>query len=263
MMLYYLHQENIQILWNAIRKYPVLQYSIPSPSAQHQWFQECLRYMQSRIPTQYLYGENGSGIPRDLLNKLNNETIVYMVSNLKAQQQQLGQQLGQHNGSKKSDATQQIQQQFLEKQREFEYMMSPNKPAVNELPSNDKDEPIKDMEKLIQQHIQSRELDIASFPTPAMITPTPIVASTSNTIHILEEMPQTSVLSTSDSFVEAPTRTKKTVTFQPSDTELRLDHIEKELQDLKQMISSIHGMLQDAKPIHQEGDLETVPSSQS
>jgi hypothetical protein len=247
MTLSFLHQENIRILWKAIHKYPLIQ-NLHTEQQQITWFNNAINQMQSRIPQEYLYssGKNGQGVPTPVLNNLNKETILFMVNDLKARfsNQEFKEPYRASQGTtKKSDATQQMQQSFLEKQREFEHLMQPNKPASLEFPSEDKDEPIKNMDELIKLHIRARELDVAPLPP---IDPSMNNAPAGNHIQILEEPITISV-----SEIPRDTPTKKHVTFhdtneglmQQLDLEYRIQQLEQELYDMRQMVLEIHGML--------------------
>jgi hypothetical protein len=230
MTLYFLHPDNINILWNAICKHPLTQ-NFQSRQEQQQWFQNCLNDMQNRISQDCLYGYNRKGIQKEILNKLNQETILYMVNDLKSKYMQQ---------SKKSDLTQRIQQDFLEKQREFESLMQPNKPSVTNLPIEDKDEPIKNMDDLIKQQIQSRELDIAPQPSVSLgIRSYDEIPGTKN-ILISEEPTTISV-----SEIPSQLTIKKHVTFPDTDTDAlnRITLLEKELQELKVLVSKFHDIL--------------------
>lgn len=235
MTLYYLHPNNIKILWNAICKHPLVK-QFHNLSDQQQWFEQCLNRIQSRINQDQLYGFNGHGIEKELLNQLNQETILYMVQDLKSlfgrayeggldQKQNIDRDAEEKTRAYKVGRNPNLyQNELIEKQREFESLMQPNKPQITELPIQDKDEPIKNMDELIKLHIQSRELEIAPRP--------PIDVSGS-----IQEIPLVSVID-----VQPEAHDKKHVTFgedidqNSASIESRITALEQEIHDLRELV---------------------------
>jgi hypothetical protein len=265
----YNRQENQLLLWNTINKHPQI-YKLPNDRRQS-WFQQCIQNIRDQYPPHVL----NSNLSREHLNELNQKSIIYMVNELKSipssQQDSYFPAIGSQRSDirshpsrpsglassdntnvpasmysvKKSDTTSFMQQQLFEKQKELEFMMQKPKPDAIEIPTENVDEPIKNMDELIQQHMKFRELDIAPFPTTQTIPSTP---SSTPILNITSESVPISVTDID----QAP---KKHVTFR-DDLEKRVDALEKRVLSLQKLFENLNSETE-ISPINATEESET------
>jgi hypothetical protein len=173
-MALYIHPENQKILWETIHRHSSIE-SI-HPSVRTDWFKSAIKRTYETIPKPWFQQK----ITTDQLNTINQATIKYMINDLKPvilqqPQSQSQQQPFSNNSSSifsenKSHHTSVIQERFIEKQKEMEFMLNTKAPSEVNFKIDEIDEPISNMEELIKQHMSQRELDIQPI-TPASIHP--------------------------------------------------------------------------------------------
>ena len=171
----YINKTNQEILWNTIQR-------IPTPSClenKESWFREIIRHF---------HDSKGNIIDIVTLKQINRETIEYMILDLQRMQGQ-GQQVQQVQQSNHSQQNtqmfSQIQEQeylgkpaekakkqelynlaFEERQKQFnELFVKPTIPEVNFSEKLD-DEPLTNMEELIEKHRKEREEEMKQFSPP-------------------------------------------------------------------------------------------------
>ena len=175
----YIHQQNQQILWNTICKTPLIEY-IPF-QYREQWFKSIV---------QLFYEKNKQVTDPNVVQGMNKETIQYMINELKRikqQTQQPQQPQPQTQIQQPQPQTQQssntmymgknellerkqqfANQAFTERQKEYERMFE--KPVAPEVNFKEKldDEPIGNIEELVEKHRREREYELQQFSPPKL-----------------------------------------------------------------------------------------------
>lgn len=170
----YIHSQNQELLWNTISKAPLFQ--IINPAYREQWFKNIIQLFYDKYP---LVRDSNS------LQTINKETIQYMINELKHIQQQKpnyqppatsqpAPNLQSNSYSSlepnymgKSELMERKQElsnnAFMQRQKEYEKMFE--KPAVPEVNFKEKldDEPISNIEELIEKHRREREHELTQY----------------------------------------------------------------------------------------------------
>ena len=141
----YIEEKNQTLLWNLINKNPLLSTTFPIISQKTEWFKTILSKIYSTLPPT---------ISNETLLIKNKETLSLMINDLKSKMNQ--QPIYTRN--QKEPIT--INNQFEERQKEYESMMK--KPAVEEVSFKEEstDGVIKNMDELIQKQLREREEDL-------------------------------------------------------------------------------------------------------
>ena len=175
----FVHFENQTILWNTIRQHPNIRV-IPK-NEQSSWFKYHIQTMYEKIPTTWFQ----SSISTEELNELNKNTIRQMIQDLQPQNQRKeisstslnslhttmdsSITLDRNNITQypvntirrdQTNSTSNIHDRFKEKQQEMESLLQVQPPSKVEFKISEIDEPITNMEELIQQQLRQRELDM-------------------------------------------------------------------------------------------------------
>ena len=161
----YISLENQNILWNAIQSSPYFKENIGI--SKDEWFKNIIhlfytQLIQSDIKTML----------KPALQSLNKKTIMYMVSDLKTknierhppvggQSPNLGQSREPNLAPEvivrdNKIRTETLEKQFTSRQQEYTAFL-PKPPAGIDFRMVEKDEPITNMESLLQQHMSERE----------------------------------------------------------------------------------------------------------
>jgi hypothetical protein len=173
----YIHQQNQQALWNTICKTPLIDY-IPF-QYREQWFKSII---------QLFYEKNKQVTDSNVLKNMNQDTIQYMINELKRiKQQQSSQQQQPSQPSIQSQPSTAIEntmymgknellerkqqfanQAFTERQRDYERMFE--KPVAPEVNFKEKldDEPIGNIDELVEKHRREREYELQQFSPPKL-----------------------------------------------------------------------------------------------
>ena len=172
----YIHQQNQQILWNTICKTPLIEY-IPF-QYREQWFKSIV---------QLFYEKNKQVTDPNVVQGMNKETIQYMINELKRIKTQIQQPQPQTQIQQPQPQTQQssntmymgknellerkqqfANQAFTERQKEYERMFE--KPVAPEVNFKEKldDEPIGNIEELVEKHRREREYELQQFSPPKL-----------------------------------------------------------------------------------------------
>jgi len=189
----YINHENQRILWESIQQHPSIDL-IPQYD-RNDWFKNIVKNVYETIPKPWFHRK----ITTEELNLLNQSTVRRMLGDLKPPMVSLPNQYQQpgnntekygHNMSGqgtmiypsyneesmdvgiKSAHTPMIQQRYLEKQQELESMLrQPNPTTPVDFKMSTLDEPITNMEELLQKHAREREKDLALDPRVTTMTP--------------------------------------------------------------------------------------------
>jgi hypothetical protein len=249
----YINHENQRILWESIQQHPSI-YVIPQEQRNH-WFKNIVKNVYDNIPKPWFQRK----ITTEELNYLNQSTVRHMLGDLKPppianllpraeispplynQYQQdtyttFSAAAPSYNEESmdvgiKSAHTPMIQQRYLEKQQELESMLrQPNPTTTVDFKMSSLDEPITNMEELLQKHAREREQDLALTPnsthdlqpkfegeTMRYINPLPVVTSTNNVKINISDVPV--AISVIDMVTDQPvikkvSALKKRITFQ-------------------------------------------------
>ena len=178
----YIHSQNQELLWNTISKAPLFQ--IINTAYREQWFKNIIKMFYEKNP---LINDTNT------LQIINKDTIQYMINDLKHIQQQKNQSQSlpptppqyqnvsqsntplqtnsyvplEQNYMGKSELMERKQElsnnAFIQRQKEYEKMFE--KPTVPEVNFKEKldDEPISNMEELIERHKKERENELSQY----------------------------------------------------------------------------------------------------
>jgi hypothetical protein len=180
----YINHENQRILWESIQQHPSIEL-IPKHD-RNDWFKNIVKNVYETIPKPWFHRK----ITTEELNLLNQSTVRRMLGDLKPPMVSLPNQYqqpvnnmeryGNHMSYNeesmdvgiKSAHTPMIQQRYLEKQQELESMLrQPNPATTVDFKMSTLDEPITNMEELLQKHAREREQDLALDPRVTPIIP--------------------------------------------------------------------------------------------
>ena len=161
----YIHPENQKLLWNTIQKTPIFN---NLGSQQTQWFKSVIQHFYEEYP-------NAKTIKtKDELQTINRATISFMVNSLKDmfQPKQTPTSLSQPNygntslpsTSGSNERVSYYNDQFNNRQKEYESMNAKPLPPSNDIVSEKiSDEAITNMDELIRQQMEQRELELKMY----------------------------------------------------------------------------------------------------
>jgi uncharacterized small protein (DUF1192 family) len=161
----YVHPENQKLLWNTIQKTPIFN---NLGSQQSQWFKSVIQHFYEEYP-------NAKTIKtKDELQTINRTTISFMVNSLKEmfQPKQTPTSLSQPNygntslpsTSGSNERVSYYNDQFNNRQKEYESMNTKPLPPSNDIVSEKiSDEAITNMDELIRQQMEQRELELKMY----------------------------------------------------------------------------------------------------
>ena len=161
----YIHPENQKLLWNTIQKTPIFN---NLGSQQTQWFKSVIQHFYEEYP-------NAKTIKtKDELQNINRATISFMVNSLKEmfQPKQTPTSLSQPNYGNTSlpsttgsnERVSYYNDQFNNRQKEYESMNTKPLPPSNDIVSEKiSDEAITNMDELIRQQMEQRELELKMY----------------------------------------------------------------------------------------------------
>ena len=144
----YIEEKNQTLLWNLINKNSLLSTIFPNISQKTEWFKTNLSKIYSTLPPI---------ISNEILLNKNKETLTIMINDLKSR---MNQSPIYTRNQKEPNS---INNQFEERQKEYELMTK--KPVIEEVSfkENSKDDVIKNMDELIQQQLREREYDLQNI----------------------------------------------------------------------------------------------------
>jgi uncharacterized small protein (DUF1192 family) len=161
----YIHHENQKLLWNTIQKTPIFN---NLGSQQTQWFKSVIQHFYEEYP-------NAKTIKtKDELQNINRATISFMVNSLKEmfQPKQTPPPSSQPNYGNTSlpsttgsnERVSYYNDQFNNRQKEYESMNAKPLPPSNDIVSEKiSDEAITNMDELIRQQMEQRELELKMY----------------------------------------------------------------------------------------------------
>jgi len=187
LMALFIHSQNQSLLWNIISNMDITKVIFVEGSPQKSiWFKNIIEEFYIKC-----YGRN---LSIDQLRELNRQVIAYMVENLKTiynsaakpASVQIQSPIEPQTIYSRSSANkaEQYNEQFGQRQREYENMVKKPLPQEVNFSENVKDEPISNMEELIRQQQQMREYEISSI---QMQGPAPVPSQGPNNITIFKE----------------------------------------------------------------------------
>ena len=225
----YVHPENQKLLWNTIQKTPIFN---NLGSRQTQWFKSVIQHFYEEYPNAKLIKT------KDELQTINRATISFMVNSLKEQlvqkpQQPVNASLPSTTGS--NERMSYYNDQFNNRQKEYESMNSKPLPPSNDIVSEKiSDEAITNMDELIRQQIEQRELEMKMYGQG------PIVQQP-NKLNINDEIPKEAV----ENYIlpidlgknENKEKIKKNVSWKNENTEI--EELKKIVLDLSETIQTM------------------------
>ena len=160
----YVHPENQKLLWNTIQKTPIFN---NLGSRQTQWFKSVIQHFYEEYPNAKLIKTQQE------LQDINRATISFMVNSLKeqfVQPKQMQSPIHEPNNtslpstSGSNERVSYYNDQFNNRQKEYESMNSKPLPPSNTIVSEKiSDEAITNMDELIRQQIEQRELELKMY----------------------------------------------------------------------------------------------------
>ena len=181
----YIHPENQKLLWNTIQKTPIFN---NLGSRQTQWFKSVIQHFYEEYPNAKIIKS------KDELQNINRATISFMVNSLKELVQT------KHPPPASSDPNygntilpsttgsnermSYYNDQFNNRQKEYESMNSKPLPPSNDIVAEKiSDEAITNMDELIRQQMEQRELELKMYGQGPIVQPP-------RKLNISEEIPK-------------------------------------------------------------------------
>lgn len=254
----YIHPDNQEILWNTITQHPRMRFAIPD-DRRPAWFKFRVQKVYENIPSFW----HTRKITTEELNRLNQTTLRDMISDLTPPPNYPENVLSTPrtepptnsytnsysdtatHGSMKSSHTPMIQQRFLEKQQEMEAMLRTPAPQPVDFRVAGLDEPIANMEELIQKHVREREKDLMQPLIPPPTSATLSVPPTSSSLRISDQEVSVPVTETIQTFPPPlpPPSSTKTVTFQEPQEDQRITLLTTEMKQLKDRVTVLEDLV--------------------
>ena len=272
----YVVSENQELLWNVISKNSYIQtfFSQYTPDTKVNWFKSIVSKFYDQYKNQKLT-VNG-------LNRVNKETISYMIQNIREQTTPQSNPTSPINNTNVvqpvnsytintppivSNNRQEIYtNQFEQRQSEYAAMTKRNIPDDVNFTENNDDGVIENMDTLVQQQLKQREYDMNNIPPPVNMS----APLKQQNIHSIEsERPKLhidtdSTINISIQEIEQPTLDKKTVSWKDEEdnqdnvfTSLK-ENIESITQNMNQLTQTVKTLQDDMKLLQKtHGDLYT------
>ena len=175
----YIHSENQKLLWNSIKTFPLFNICFNNEEQKMTWFKGIIRIF---------YEQNPKTIINTQLSEINRKTIIYMLKDLKAYTESLTasntvSSIPSHepeprekNGPlpntaigmpyisnydkniEREERIKSIESRLVEKQHEMDSILHRPTPPEIDFRMVEKDDPIINIDELLQKHIREREL---------------------------------------------------------------------------------------------------------
>jgi hypothetical protein len=227
-MALYVVQANQEMLWNVINKNAFIQQYFEkfSPETQHQWFQQIIRYFYEKYKSM--------NITVNDLHTINRDTIAYMMDDVRKKVEAVPpaySSFGQPSMHAPIQITPEIKQDayqndYQKRKMEYEQMTERKAPENIDFREKSADTAISNMDELIKEQLQQREIEFTQYAPPNIPQSIPTVSSTKETASQDSPKPITEV------------STKETNTDTPSSTEI---------DELKALINKLNSDLHDQK----------------
>ena len=272
----YVVSENQELLWNVISKNSYIQtfFSKYNPDTKVNWFKTIVSKFYDQYRNQKLTVND--------LNRVNKETISYMIQNIREQTNTSSNPTSPINDT---NAVQPVNSyaintppivtnnrqelyanQFEQRQSEYAAMTKRNIPDDVNFTENNDDGVIENMDTLVQQQLKQREYDMNNIPPPVNMS----APLKQQNIHSIEsERPKLhidtdSTINISIQEIEQPTLDKKTVSWKDEEdnqdnvfTSLK-ENIESITQNMNHLTQTIKTLQDDMKLLQQtHSDLHT------
>jgi hypothetical protein len=224
----YIYPENQKLLWNTIQKTPIFN---SLGYQQSQWFKSIIQRFYEEYPNAKVIKT------KDELQNINRATITYMVNSLKemVQPKQIMQtsavSLPSTTGS--NERMSYYNDQFNNRQKEYESMNTKPLPPRNSVVDEKiTDEVITNMDELIRQQIEQRELELKMF-GQAPLSQMPKI-TINEEIHTVEHL----VISKDDENNENKERIKKNVSWKNVEPE-EFEELKKKVLELVDIVENM------------------------
>jgi hypothetical protein len=263
----YIHPENQKLLWTTIQNVPYIA-NLPT-NFKHDWFKNIIKMF---------YEKNEIVRDRQTLQKINEQTIHYMIQSAKHIQQQQNQQ--QQNQQQQNQQQPQNSRQspniatsmtpeftrydsdtkkntewynkaFMERQKEYEVMHA--KPLAPDIDFSIKieDSPINNVNELVEKYKKEREVDMNPYPSPPKTTidnQSPVKKNISpvNTHPIrppLQPTPRLEVIREDDITTELESESI-TLTYNTQENDISTSQLKQEIQELRNEINEMKKIIQ-------------------
>jgi hypothetical protein len=170
----YVHPENQKLLWNTIQKTPI--FNNLGSRQQTQWFKSVIQHFYEEYPNAKVIKTQQE------LQTINRATISFMVNSLKEmfQPKQTSTPLSEPSYGNTSlpsttgsnERVSYYNDQFNNRQKEYESMNSKPLPPSNDIVSEKiSDEAITNMDELIRQQMEQRELELKMYGQGPVVQP--------------------------------------------------------------------------------------------
>ena len=169
----FISNENQNLLYEMIHKTPEIQKRFSTLDEKNRWFREIIQHFYRQLP---------QSIDREMLKKVNRDTLGYMVNSLKTVIEQPARII-----IEQKPVTLLKKEQPLEP-KEYTSFFDIPKPKIIDFSEQLNDEVITNMDELIEQQKQMRERELQEYaPPPPMPMP---MANSLPKITILEDLPK-------------------------------------------------------------------------
>ena len=162
-MVYFISEENQNLLWNVIHNNSAIQIFLKNMSTDDKdhWFRSIIAHFYKK------YG------PVDLsfyqLKTINKEVIIYIIQYIQKRNIQIQNQSSPNNfqqiqtpAYEKNNREEEYINQFEMRQKEYNQMLDKKAPdEINFSENMEQDKPIQDMKSLMKKHIEERDMDIS------------------------------------------------------------------------------------------------------
>lgn len=214
----FISNENQKLLYEMIHKTPEIQKAFSSLDAKNKWFREIIENFFKQLPP---------NIDREVLKKVNRDTLGYMVNSLKSI---LNVQPPIHTDQKPITL---LKKEQPVEPKEYTSFFDIPKPKIIDFSEQLNDEVITNMDELIEQQKKMRERELQEYAPQPPIPMKEESSSHPQKINILEDLP-TSVIQ------------EKHVHFSlPSPIDERMTIIENKIDKLMEMFSSFRSEKQE------------------
>ena len=270
----YVVSENQELLWNVISKNSYIQtfFSKYNPDTKVNWFKTIVSKFYDQYRNQKLTVND--------LNRVNKETISYMIQNIREQTNTSSNPTSPINDT---NAVQPVNSyaintppivtnnrqelyanQFEQRQSEYAAMTKRNIPDDVNFTENNDDGVIENMDTLVQQQLKQREYDMNNIPPPTSSQIKPLISPSNEGGRPKLNIDTDSTINISIQEIEQPTLDKKTVSWKDEEdnqdnvfTSLK-ENIESITQNMNQLTQTVKTLQDDMKLLQKtHGDLYT------
>tara|TARA_B100000424_G_scaffold185760_1_gene144091 strand:+ start:7980 stop:8675 length:696 start_codon:yes stop_codon:yes gene_type:complete len=162
-MVYFISEENQNLLWNVIHNNSSIQIFLKNMNAtdKNKWFQNIIAKFYNK------YGQNDLSFYE--LKTINKEVIIYIIRYIHEQSRQIEKQVPtnsfQHIQTPpytKNNREEEYINQFEMRQKEYNEMLEKKAPnEINFSENMEEDKPIQDMKALMKKHMEERDMEIS------------------------------------------------------------------------------------------------------